>query len=107
MSCTLIRFGLMGLLFCGVGAIRAGEPPKHETADVDELRQEVSDLTAENKSLRDQVAKLQEQVKRLRSRAVVQTQPGQPGRQVPNDWIPRQFNGTTYYLVPLQAKTPR
>jgi cell division septum initiation protein DivIVA len=94
-------------VLCGVGAIHAGEPPKHETAAVDELRQKVSDLSAENKSLRDQVDKLQEQVKRLRSRAIVQMQPGQPGRQVPNNWVPHEFNGTTCYLIPLATNQAR
>ena len=108
MSCRRwIRFGLMGMVLCGVGAIRAGEPPKHQTADVDELRQKVSDLTTENKALRDQVAKLQEQVKQLRSPAIIQTQPGQSGRQVPNNWVPREFNGTTYYLIPLETNQAR
>lgn len=81
------------MALCGVGAIRAGEPPRHEDAAVDQLLQRVSDLTSENKSLRDQVAWLQEQVKQLRSRRIVQTQPGQPGRQVPGNWVPREFNG--------------
>ena len=71
--------------------------------EADELRQKLADLTTENKSLREQVAQLQEQVKQLRSRPIVQPQPRQPLGSMPRNWVPREFDGMTYYLVPLES----
>jgi hypothetical protein len=56
----------------------------------------------ENAALRAQVAELEARVVRLQRKAVMLPQPNVPGQsQVPPGWQPFQFNGMTYYVVPL------
>ena len=64
----------------------------------------------ENTKLRARVQELEEEVERLQvaqlrlkqNKAIAVPQPGVPGQsQVPPTWKPFEFNGMTYYVVPL------
>jgi hypothetical protein len=72
------------------------------------LRKEVKDLRADNDALN---RKLQESEQMLRewraNRGALVVPPQAPGQQpngVPRSWRPFEFNGATYYVVPLQAE---
>ena len=68
------------------------------------LEQLVNDYQDENAALRGRVKELEGQVQTLKQSRVVNIvpQPATPG-QVPQNWKPFQFNGATYYVVPLAA----
>jgi hypothetical protein len=68
------------------------------------LEQLVKDYQDENAALRERVTDLERQVETLKQNRVVNVvpQPGAPA-QVPPGWKPFQFNGGTYYVVPLAA----
>ena len=107
LSRRFIHFGLATVVLAGVGTISADEPLKGEAHDSTELRQLLSDLSKENQSLKDEVARLKQKVKELQSCVIIQTPPGAGARQVPDNWVPHQFNGVTYYIVPLNADRGR
>jgi hypothetical protein len=72
------------------------------------LEQLVKDYQDENVALRERVKELEGQVQALKQNRVVNVvpQPATPGQvqgQVPPTWQPFQFNGATYYVVPLAA----
>ena len=78
--------------------------------EVGKLRRESKDLRADNDALK---RKLEEYERVLRWRrdnrpgALVippEAPRGQPGNAVPKNWKPFEFNGATYYLVPLKAE---
>ena len=76
--------------------------------DPEKLMKSLEDLLKgyqdENATLRARVKELEAQVEKLKqSKAVVITQPAAPGQpQVPPSWKPFEFNGMTYYVVPLE-----
>ena len=116
---SLIRFVLACGILGGVSAIRADEPSKPDSKDqqIEALREKVREQAAE-------IARLKRQVQELRAREGAKApgapaprlvpppgvvppagpnpiRPGTQGNAVPPNWIPREFNGTTYYLIPL------
>jgi hypothetical protein len=111
------RYGQLALACVIVSAIVCVAPSSAEQAvppapaapaakDPAKLIKSLEDLLKgyqeENAALRAQVAELEAQVVRLQRKAVMVPQPGVPGQsQVPPGWQPFQFNGMTYYVVPL------
>ena len=68
-------------------------------------QEENARLRAQVETQQAQLVELEGQIVRLmRSKAVMAPQPGVPGQsQVPPGWQPFQFNGMTYYVVPLEG----
>ena len=66
------------------------------------LEQLVKDYQDENAALKERVQELERQVETLKQNRTITVTP-QPGtaNPVPPSWQPFQFNGATYYLVPL------
>ena len=70
------------------------------------LRQENKDLRADNDVLKRKLEEAEKQMRRLhdsRNALVIppQAAPGQGSAPLPPGWRPFQFNGATYYVVPL------
>ncbi len=113
------RHALVTILTCScilaVGAASRGDadsrseapkPPESVEAQVAALRAQVKEQAAEIRSLREKVEELQARSRDYRKVLVAppQAAPNPAGvgaQQVPPGWIPREFNGTTYYVVPL------
>lgn len=73
------------------------------------LRKDVMDLRADNDALKQKLQESERQLRQLRANhgaLAVPPQPpqGQPNGNVPRNWRPFQFNGATYYVVPLKAE---
>jgi hypothetical protein len=86
-----------------VAPSRAQEKKKDPAEVMKSLEQMVKDYQDENATLKARVKELEGQVEHLKQNRVVNvlpTQPAVPG-QMPPTWKPFQFNGATYYLVPL------
>ena len=67
------------------------------------LEERLKDYQDENAVLRRRVRELESQVENLKQNRTVTITP-QPGQSaVPQNWRPFQFNGATYYVVPLDA----
>ena len=119
---VVVLIGCVALL---VAPTAANEPPKRaETSPADsradriaELERRVAELTRENEKFKHlwtqaetdkqlaerQVKRLREQLERRPTRLVPPAIPRlrSPPDTVPPNWSPRQFNGITYYIVPL------
>ena len=93
---------------CLVAPSRAQENNQEKKKDpaqvLKSLEQMVKEYQDENAALRERVKELEGQVQTLKQNRVVNIvpQPGTAG-QVPPSWKPFQFNGGTYYVVPLAA----
>lgn len=107
----IVRGGLALLLLCTLSATPAEQPQTHPESDT-KIRSLESQLAAErahNQELTDRVTKMSRELADLRNQlataraAAIVCKPVQPGRQVPEGWTLRQFNGIPYYLVPLDA----
>jgi hypothetical protein len=109
---TLLAGCLCLALVTLVGAAPSTQPTDAEKENV-ELRKRVAALEAQVKSLEDQVAKLKRRdgafvLPRLPQAPSLPQPPALPYRfdrapQQPEpgrDWIPRDFNGRTIYIVP-------
>jgi len=78
-------------------------PAPSEQSQVEELKKEVD-------SLRQRVESLEKQLKdhcliiprTVRESPMIIRPPGRPG-PVPKDWHPFEFNGMTYYVVPVNT----
>jgi hypothetical protein len=120
--CRFVVFGaLVVAAFCaaptGAGQASADAPPparapaKAPAADspaADSPEALLYRYMRDNQTLRARVKELEAEVAALkRSRAVTLVPPA-PGPKVPPTWQPFEFNGATYYMVPLEAgtKTP-
>jgi hypothetical protein len=73
------------------------------------LRKEARDLRADNEALRQKLQDSERQLRQWRANrgALVvppQAPHGQPQNAVPPSWKPFEFNGATYYVVPLKAR---
>src|SRR3954470_9388936 len=98
---TLIRCGIATVLLGGLGvapALDQNVPDNQLSAKVAELEKKNYELAKENAKLKDENRQLQVQ---LTARQQMVNPPVQP--KVPGNWTPRQFNGVTYYLVPLDG----
>ena len=78
--------------------------------EVGKLRKENKDLRADNDALKRKLEDYERLLTRQRDnrRGALVLPPeapqGQPGSAVPKNWKPFEFNGATYYLVPLKAE---
>jgi len=110
------------LLFVAIAAIALGtaaplfsadkaqpEPPGDKDKYLRDLKAKVEQLEHKTAELQKQIDEL-----RLQQRAASVTLPRPPATplvnpptpkpEIPPGWSPRQFNGQTYYLVPLDQK---
>ena len=76
-----------------VWAVAANERQEPKPSEVEALRDRV-------KALEDRVAAMEEQV-RVAPRLL------RTPRQVPERWQPREFNGMTYYVIPIEQDPDR
>ncbi len=79
----------------GVWAMAAQKPQGEAAGEVEALKQRIE-------ALEDRVAALEEG-QRVIPRLVpsVQTPWRLPGQATPERWVPREFNGRTYYVIPI------
>jgi hypothetical protein len=71
------------------------------------LRKQNLDLRKDNDALKQQFQEYKDVVKQLRSNRGTlvippQPAPGQATGKVPQSWQPFEFNGATYYVIPLR-----
>jgi len=100
----LVRAGLSGLLLCGVSAGPITQPA--DTKPTDEVTRLTRELGFQNQKVENllkQNSELEAQVRQLQVKLAMEktAQPGMEGKQIPRDWVTKEFNGTPYYLVPL------
>jgi hypothetical protein len=106
----LVRLALTLTILAGASTIRADEPARTDPKDI-----EISALRAKVTAQSDEIQKLRAELKDLKAQrelkllytpvpqavpapgAVNQSGPG----QVPPNWVRREINGMTFYLVPL------
>ena len=80
------------------------EAPKQDPDKVmKSLEQVLKAYQDENTALRARVKELEAEVQKLKQSRTVTLLPGQPQAKVPDGWVPREFNGMTYYVVPLDG----
>lgn len=79
----------------GMWAVAAEEPQSDKPSELDALKARI-------KTLEDRVATLEKErlvIPRVPRMPEMPWQP--PGRQVPEGWAPREFNGHRYYVIPI------
>jgi hypothetical protein len=80
----------------GVWAVAASEQQSPKPSELEALKDRV-------KALEEKVATLENQ---LRVSPRMPRTPGLPqlprGRRVPDGWLPREFNGIPYYVIPIE-----
>ncbi len=94
---TSIAIVVIGCCVLGsVWAMAAGEQPDSNSSELEKLKDRV-------KTLEDKVAALEKQL-RISSRVPrALPLPQFPrGRQAPEGWLPREFNGIPYYVIPIE-----
>jgi hypothetical protein len=108
------RLILTVAILAGTSTIRADEPAKPDPKDA-----EIAALRAKLKAQTEEIQKLRAELKDLKAlrelKVLVQPPQAVPapgalngnGQGVPPTWIPREFNGTTYYLIPLGGEAGR
>jgi hypothetical protein len=79
---------LAAVILCAAGA--SSEPPK-ESSEIEQLRKEVAELRQRISSVED----------RMRDRSIITVRPYPPHRPIPKNWRPFEFNGMTYYVIPI------
>jgi hypothetical protein len=100
----LMLVGSVVLIACLVAPSRAQEKKKDPAEVLKTLEQMLNDYRDENATLKARVKDLEGQVQNLKQSRVINVVP-QPGAtaQPPPSWKPFQFNGATYYVVPLAS----
>ena len=116
----IVLLSLLSLLSFSFAAAPATQPsPEEENR---RLRDIVADKDLQIRALKDQLARKEQALKQLRQRIpTLIVPPGQPvptprlpeavvpyrwpaDQPVPKGWVPVPFNGSNYYLIPLQAE---
>ena len=91
---------IVSLAVALVAVTRVAVPTKAETE---------TSVASELEKLQQQVVKLEERVAKLEQRPTVvvptATIPALRGQQAPENWTQREFNGQTYWIVPLDTPT--
>jgi len=79
-----------------VWAMAASEQPDSNSSELEKLKDRV-------KTLEDRVATLEKQLRSSQRVPRALPLPQFPrGRQVPDTWLPREFNGIPYYVIPIE-----
>jgi hypothetical protein len=104
---TMIRLAIGATLLAGLGA-GADKPNGSQPAQTEQqLRDKIQALEQEVSSLAFENVQLKEQLRMLQTRLLLNPSRVAPApRQVPEDWKRQEFNGMTYYLVPLDTGRP-
>jgi len=93
---TSIAIVVTGCCVLGsVWAMAASEQPDSNSSEFEKLKDRV-------KLLEDRVATLEKErmvIPRVPRTPEMPWQP--PGRQAPEGWVPREFNGHRYYVIPI------
>jgi hypothetical protein len=85
----------------GIAVLAAGGDDAGEASDLEGLKQQV-------KALEQRVAALEKRLGQGPTpRVFPMPSPRLPDRQVPKDWLPREFNGVPYYIIPIQNEPNR
>ena len=114
----LIGGGLALVLLGGLSAAPAeqgqnctDEQQQQQQATVQSLEKQLAAERARNQQLTDELAKAKRELSDLRTQLQVGRQaqlrwanPVPPTPSVPEGWQSRQFNGMTYYVVPLHSE---
>jgi len=105
---SLVRLVLLCGVLGSVATIRADEPKKTDPkeAEIAALREKLAQQADEIRRLEAKVKDLEakQNLKLLFTPPQIVPAPGVPGRpgnEVPPNWVPKEFNGMTYYLIPL------
>jgi hypothetical protein len=95
MKTSIVLIAAGGCVLGGVWVMAAQKPPWGASGELDALKQRIE-------VLEDRVAALEEG-QRVMPRLVPSLQmPWQlPGQAAPEGWVPREFNGRTYYAIPI------
>lgn len=104
-----ISCGIAVLILVTLSAGPAGEANKSTTPPTrEQLEARVETLQTRVRELERRNSALEAEAQQLRTRLLVERpQPIIPDAgRVPENWQRRQFNGITYYLVPLEMTTP-
>jgi hypothetical protein len=89
----LISGAVAAVVVLGMGV--AAPAPSQESSEIEQLKKEVA-------ALRGRVEALEERLKESRGRPGVITPHPEP-RQIPPNWIRREFNGNPYYICPIDT----
>ena len=92
-SLWLISGAVAAVVVLGMGA--AAPAPSQESGEIEQLKKDVA-------ALRQRVEALEERLKGGKVRPGVITPHPEP-RQIPPNWIRREFNGNPYYIVPIDT----
>jgi hypothetical protein len=99
----------MAGLLCAAPSGRADEPKaaarqaEQSPERVAELERKVEQLERANAELRKQLAGKQRELARRRVAETIVVPPRElRSASVPEHWVPREFNGETFYLIPLK-----
>ena len=103
---SLLRFAFGAVLVAGLGAA-ADNPGAGKPSETEQLRSRVRDLVSEVAALKTENFELRAQVRLLQARLASTGNPAVvPAPSIPENWKRSQFNGLTYYLVPLDSEGP-
>ena len=96
------------LIAAAMGVVSATPEPPAKTADAKDqeivrLRALCTDLEMRNKDLQEQLNRLIKSNSALQSQLAAEQQRVIGRDRIPDSWKPQQFNGTTFYLIPLEA----
>jgi hypothetical protein len=104
----LIVTGLFGVILVSVALADDG-PEK--TASQPSLAARVDALTKELEALKPlpkQIAELQDEIQELRIQigVLAATPVSAPANNIPKNAVPHEFNGSTFYMIPLGGNSP-
>ena len=101
---------LVGLIIIAAGSVSLAEPAKQAPTDGSmrerALRQMLADMADKNARLEEESKRLKDEINLLKARRAVEiprVAPQQSAPSVPKDWKPFNFNGQTYYVIPLSG----
>ena len=104
---SLLRLTLGAVLLAGLAAA-ADNPGTEKPSDTEQLRSKVRDLDTEGAALKSENLQLRAQVRLLQARLASTSNPAvvPAPNSIPENWKRSQFNGLTFYLVPLDTTRP-
>jgi hypothetical protein len=110
-STHLIRVLALSGVLAGALALRADEPSKPDARDAEiaALKAKVQDQAQEIRRLKtelDAARRIPLGTLKILPSVPAPLLPARPESRVPPDWQAREFNGTTFYIVPLSFDAP-
>ncbi|HSZ55109.1 MAG TPA: hypothetical protein VK797_05580 [Tepidisphaeraceae bacterium] len=104
---SLLRLTLGAVLLASLGAA-ADNPGAGKPSETEQLGSKIRDLVGEVAALQSENQQLRAQVRLLQARLASTSNPAvvPAPNQIPENWKRSQFNGLTYYLIPLDSGRP-